>query len=567
MASGLLTITSVTNEGGGVYLLGVADSSGVAPNDHLGARRTNATGPGAVYLVTQVPSSTSVRVTDTLTQENGGTFGVPIAGAAWFGTPSAAGLSLIPHTAAPYDAAARRNAYLVGAAGLLAVPVPVASGGTAATTAEDARTNLGLGSMATQAASAVAITGGSITGITDLAVADGGTGASDAPGARTNLGLVIGTNVQAQDSALQAIADATFARGAMIYRGAGGLTNLAAGAQNTLLAMGAQDPAWSTLTAILDAVISSTAGKIVQRGASAWEAADLPSETVEPSLANGRLSVSSSDPIGEGTSATLYYTPFVGNAVALYSGSAWVRRTFTAAGSSFNVAALSADTVYDFYAYDSAGTVTLEAVAWSSSGAGTSTRATALVYQDGVLVKSGDTTRRYLGTIRTVDDSGTKARDASQYRFVWNAQNRTRYADTSSDTTDSWTPSGTNGTWAAINGGNAAWTHRFVSGLASARSARGAHPALVGGATDGYSAAVALNWSSGSPASESARAANSSSGGTMSSHWGGSPAIGYGFVQAVETTSSSGTAPTALGDSGGAAGGFWGCGMIVEGER
>jgi hypothetical protein len=53
----------------------------------------------------------------------------------------------------------------------------------------------GLGTIATQAASNVSITGGSITGITDLAVADGGTGASTAGDARTNLGLVIGTDV------------------------------------------------------------------------------------------------------------------------------------------------------------------------------------------------------------------------------------------------------------------------------------------------------------------------------------------------------------------------------------
>lgn len=53
--------------------------------------------------------------------------------------------------------------------------------------ASSARTNLGLGSIATQASSNVTITGGSITGITDIAVADGGTGASTAAGARTNL--------------------------------------------------------------------------------------------------------------------------------------------------------------------------------------------------------------------------------------------------------------------------------------------------------------------------------------------------------------------------------------------
>jgi hypothetical protein len=64
----------------------------------------------------------------------------------------------------------------------------IADGGTGASTAADARTNLGLGTIATQAASNVSITGGSITGITDLAVADGGTGASTAASARSNLG-------------------------------------------------------------------------------------------------------------------------------------------------------------------------------------------------------------------------------------------------------------------------------------------------------------------------------------------------------------------------------------------
>ena len=73
----------------------------------------------------------------------------------------------------------------------------------------DARTSLGLGTIATQAANNVAITGGSVTGITDITVADGGTGASDVSTARSNLGLEIGVDVQAYDADLADLADGT----------------------------------------------------------------------------------------------------------------------------------------------------------------------------------------------------------------------------------------------------------------------------------------------------------------------------------------------------------------------
>jgi hypothetical protein len=131
------------------------------------------------------------------------------------------------------------------------------------------RTTLGLGTMAVQAASGVAITGGTavlssgtisyatinggiISGITDLAIADGGTGASTASGARTNLGLVIGTDVQAYDSALASIAGLTTASGQLIYTTASDtyatsaitaagraiLDDADAGAQRTTLGLG-----------------------------------------------------------------------------------------------------------------------------------------------------------------------------------------------------------------------------------------------------------------------------------------------------------------------------------------
>ena len=69
-----------------------------------------------------------------------------------------------------------------------------------------------LGSIVTQDANAVNITGGSISGITDLAIVDGGTGASDAPTARTNLGVYSKPEVNALVDDLSGVTNPTVAR-------------------------------------------------------------------------------------------------------------------------------------------------------------------------------------------------------------------------------------------------------------------------------------------------------------------------------------------------------------------
>jgi hypothetical protein len=82
-------------------------------------------------------------------------------------------------------------------------------------------------------------------------------------------------------------------------------------------------------------------------------------------------------------------------------------------------------------------------IATSGSQSGTHTghmpyaRQTALVLQDGVLVKSGATTRRYLGTFATTATTTTE--DSFAKRLVWNYYNRLRRPLRWNPTTDTWT--------------------------------------------------------------------------------------------------------------------------------
>lgn len=114
----------------------------------------------------------------------------------------------------------------------------------------------------------------------------------------------------------------------------------------------------------------------------------------------------------------------IGSELALYTGGAWTVRDFNpndGAGGfiegSVNVPD-NVNAVYDVFAYWNSGIV-LELVAWTNL----TTRATALARQDGVLVKSGDPTRRYMGTIWTkydTDLSKEYARSYPNHRGLWN---------------------------------------------------------------------------------------------------------------------------------------------------
>jgi len=142
--------------------------------------------------------------------------------------------------------------------------------------------------------------------------------------------------------------------------------------------------------------------------------------SVIPTAPGGRLTLTSGTPVTTSdvsAATTLYYTPYMGNKIELYYAGEWTEYLFNEL--SLSLSGYTADKNYDIFIYNNSGTLTLESVAWTND----TTRATALTTQDGVYVKSGDSTRRYLGTIRTISTTG-QVNDGAIKRFVWNYYNR-----------------------------------------------------------------------------------------------------------------------------------------------
>lgn len=153
-----------------------------------------------------------------------------------------------------------------------------------------------------------------------------------------------------------------------------------------------------------------------------------PTQIFNPALQqfqnNFRLSLVSATPITT-TDATyaaaqsIFAVPYNGNNISLHDGTNW--NTYNAPQFSTALGTLTSAVGYDAFCYASSGTPTLEYTAWTNA----STRATNLVYQNGVLVKSGDTTRRYLGSFYNpgAKNSTVTITNASPCVVTWSSGN------------------------------------------------------------------------------------------------------------------------------------------------
>lgn len=170
-------------------------------------------------------------------------------------------------------------------------------------------------------------------------------------------------------------------------------------------------------------------------------------------ICEGRLTLTSGTPVttADVTGAvSVFFTPYRGTNIALYDGTTnWGLFPFTE--KTLALGTLTNDLPYDVFVYNNSGTITLEALAWSSKTA----RATALVLQDGVWSKTGALTRRYLGTFHTT--STTTTEDSLTKRLLWNYYNRVPRSMKRIEATASW-----NYTTATVRQANAAVANQLA---------------------------------------------------------------------------------------------------------
>ncbi len=254
--------------------------------------------------------------------------------------------------------------------------------------------------------------------------------------------------------------------------------------------------------------------------ANEWTSISMPAKVRLPQHVGGRLTAVSGNPNPDlgvnpsgynGSTTTLYYTPYVNNLLSVYDATdgRWHEIPFTE--KTVAVPATS-NTVYDVYAeYVTPTNFTLALVAWSSS----TIRATGHTKQDGVLCQTGNLSRRYLGTVATMGTSGTLLDNPAQ-RSIWNFYNKIMRPCVVFDATASW--SYTTSSWRQANGASANKIE-LVSGYDEALSA------TITGRCSGASASVYIGVGRTTGTPDANALLTNSATGTATTHL----KVGYGY--------------------------------------
>jgi hypothetical protein len=287
-------------------------------------------------------------------------------------------------------------------------------------------------------------------------------------------------------------------------------------------------------------------------------------QTIPP---QGRLTLQSNTPVmtSDTTGATsVYYTPYVGNQIPIYSGSAFANNTLSQLTMTLNTSNQVSGDIYDLFVFLNSSVVTIGAgPAWSSgtargSGAGT----TLLTQLDGLWVNAysitltnGSTSyssipvdeATYVGSIYMTANGQTSMQltltpasgGTASVVGVYNAYNRIRTTAYCRDKTSNWTY-GTTSWRAADNSTSNKIT--FLDGLQQS-PVTGDYSVLALTTVNTVGAFIGLNIDSSTTtpdiASETASAASESSASQSNVTETFYPVLGLHYIQAVEYASGS----------------------------
>ena len=265
------------------------------------------------------------------------------------------------------------------------------------------------------------------------------------------------------------------------------------------------------------------------------------SATAVNNITGGRVGLVSGDPISDASAATtIYFTPFKGNCVSVWSlaASAWVIKSF----SELSVAVPSVATqAYDIFLRDD---LSLQLVAWTND----STRASNITLFEGVYVRHGAANWKYLASFRTQASGQTES--STSRRLLDNYYNKVLADVVCQDTTDSWTY---NGAYREINGASTDGVSRvaFMVGV-SENVVEATFNHLGQGSASNRILYAGIGLDGTTPQNPGAFRYTSESGSSpmaLAAMYKGRPAVGYHTLRCLESGSAS--TITWYGDNGG----------------